>query len=378
MAAPSERKFAEAGLLDGVPEGPGREARLALLRDLAAEGIALEEMREALAEDRLPFMQLDRVLSGPPRHTPREVAERAGVPLDLVLDVRQAIGLARPDPDARVFDDSDLVTAQTFARILAAGIPAEGMLEVTRVLGSSLAQAAEAMRMVFTRTVVHEGLDEHELALRNLAAVRELLPLMGPLMEHTLRLQMRDLVRNQQFENVELEAGAAPGVSQVWVGFADMVGFTRLGELIDPSGLGGLVTRLNEITLAAARPPVRLVKTIGDAAMFVSPTPGPLVETALDVVARADGEGEEFPSLRAGLAGGAALNTAGDWYGRPVNLASRVTAVARAGSVLASKEVRDAVPDGYSWSAAGNFHLKGFKRRMALYRVRAPDLGARD
>src|SRR5512145_2888233 len=159
MAARSERKFAEAGLLDGVAEGPAREARLALLRDLEGDGVTLEEMREALAEDRLPFMQLDRVLSGRPRHTPREVAERAGGPLDLVLDVRQAIGLARPDPDARVFDDADLATAQAFARILAAGIPAEGLLEVTRVLGSSLAQVAEAMRMVFTRTVVHEGLD---------------------------------------------------------------------------------------------------------------------------------------------------------------------------------------------------------------------------
>jgi adenylate cyclase len=374
MSAPSERQFAEAGLLDDVADGPEREARLALLRDLEADGVAPEEMREALAENRLPFLQLDRVLTGEPRYTPREVAERAGVPLDLVLDVRQAIGLARPDPDARAFDDEDLATAKAFARIRAAGIPEEGLLEVTRVLGSSLAQAAEAMRMVFTRVVMHEGLDEHELALRNLAAVQGLLPLMGPLMEHTLRLQMRDLVRNQQFDQVELEAGVAPGVSQVWVGFADMVGFTRLGERIDPTELGGLITRLSEITLSAAQPPVRLVKTIGDAAMFVSPAPGPLVETALDVVARADREGEDFPSLRAGLAGGVALNTAGDWYGRPVNLASRVTTVARAGSVLATEDVRDAVPDGYSWSAAGSFHLKGFKRRVPLFRVRAAEV----
>jgi adenylate cyclase len=332
-------------------------------------------MREALMEQRLPFLQLDRVLSGSPRYTPREVAEQAQVPLDLVLDMRQAIGLARPEPDERAFDEQDLETARAFARMRAVGIPEEGMLEVSRVLGSSLAQVTDAMRTVFARTVIGMGLDEHELALRNTDAARELLPLMGPLMDHTLRLQMRDQVRNQQFDVADLAEGSAPGVSHVWVGFADMVGFTRLGERVDPTELGGLITRLNEITLASARAPVRLVKTIGDAAMFVSPTPGPLVETALEVVERAGRQGPDFPSLRAGLAGGVALSTAGDWYGRPVNLASRVTTVAREGSVLATEEVRDAVPDDYSWSAAGLFHLKGFRGRVPLHRVRRKEPG---
>ena len=144
---------------------------------------------------------------------------------------------------------------------------------------------------------------------------------------------MRDQTRNQLFWQAD---GASPNLRQVWVAFADMVGFTRLGERIDPHDLGGLVTRLTDLALETVAAPVRLVKTIGDAAMLVSPVPGPLVEAALTLVERADEQGDGFPPLRAGLAGGVALSRGGDWYGRPVNLASRVTAVARAGSVLAT------------------------------------------
>jgi adenylate cyclase len=161
----------------------------------------------------------------------------------------------------------------------------------------------------------------------------------------------------------------------VWVGFADIVGFTRLGERVETHELGGLVVRLNDLVLETVTAPVRLVKTIGDAAMLVSPAAAPLVDTALALVEHADEQGEEFPPLRAGLAGGVALSRGGDWYGRPVNLASRVTDVARSGSVLATKDVRDAAGDErYKWSRAGMRQLKGFRERIPLYRARrAPE-----
>ena len=89
--------------------------------------------------------------------------------------------------------------------------------------------------------------------------------------------------------------------------------------------------RLGELAAAVVEPPVRLVKMIGDAAMVVGPEPGPVVEAALALVEAAENEGEDFPLLRAGVASGQALARAGDWYGRPVNLASRITAIARPG-----------------------------------------------
>jgi len=360
-------EFEAAGLLAGL-EGAAREARLRLLQDLAAEGVTTEEMKEALAEGRLALLPGERLLAGEPRLTPAEVAEAAGVPVEFFLAMRQAVGVARPDPDERVCDAQDVASAQAFAHLRAAGIPEESLLDVTRVLGTGLAQTADAMRTVMTAMLLSEGADEHEIATRNTDAVRELLPLLTPLMAHTLRLHLRDQIRNQAFGTVEADS---PNLRHVWVGFADMVGFTRLGESIDPEDLGRLATRLNDLALETVRAPVRLVKTIGDAAMLVSPSAGPLVEAALDLVERVDEQGEDFPALRAGLAGGVALSRGGDWYGRPVNLASRVTAVARRSSVLATKEVNDAAPD-FAWSSAGAFQLKGFKRRVPLYRARRP------
>ena len=118
---------------------------------------------------------------------------------------------------------------------------------------------------------------------------------------------------------------------------------------------------------------MRLVKTIGDAAMLTAPEPGELLDVVLDLVAAADGEGEDFPQLRAGVASGEALSRAGDWYGRPVNLASRITAIARPGSVLATREVRDSVREDYKWSTAGRRKIKGLEDQLTLYRARRPE-----
>lgn len=361
-------EFTEAGLLDGL-EGRDRDERLALLGDLPAEGVSMEKMKEALAEDRLALLPVERVLAGEALYTPREVAERAGVPLDFLLDMRQAIGLARPDANEKSFDAQDLETAHAFGRLREAGLPEESLLEVSRVLGSGLAQTAEAMRTVFGRMLLGEGVTERELASRNAGAARELLPLMTPLMDHTLRLQIRDQVRNQQIGQGDLVEDAASGVRYVWVGFADAVDFTRLGQRVDVVELGSLVTRLGDLAIEAVVPPVRLVKTVGDAAMFASPSAPPLVETVLSLVERAEGQ-EDFLELRAGLAGGVAVSRGGDWYGPPVNLASRVTAAARPRSVVGTREVRDAARAVYSWSDAGEWKLRGFKRRVPLYRVR--------
>jgi adenylate cyclase len=361
--------FEAAGLLDGL-EGTDRAARLTLLQELIDDGFSMEDLLHAAREGRLGLLPVERELTGEPRYTPREVAEAAGMPVDFVLSMREAIGLARPDPDERTFDERDLETVRTFARLREAGVPEEGMLEVSGVLGRSLAQVTEAMRVVFTRALLEQGVDERELSARNAAAARELLPLITPLMDHTLRLHFRDQVRNQQFGGLELSEPTSPGMRQVFVGFTDMVGFTRIGERTEITEVAKLLERLSELARLAVRPPNRIVKTIGDAIMFVSPTPEPLLDTSLSLTEQVEAEGPDFPSIRSGLAGGVALSREGDWYGPPVNLASRITDIARAGSVLATRDLRDAAPDRYAWSYAGEHKLRGVRQPVPLYRVR--------
>jgi adenylate cyclase len=158
--------------------------------------------------------------------------------------------------------------------------------------------------------------------------------------------------------------------------FADLVGFTSLGGEIGVEELGTVARQLAELAREVAKPPVRLVKTIGDAAMFVSPDAEALVAAALSLVEAL--ESADLPALRAGLASGAVINRAGDWYGNTVNLASRVTGVARPSSVLATEDVRDAAQDGFTWSFAGRFRLKGVEERLPLYRARRLDEAGSD
>jgi adenylate cyclase len=129
--------------------------------------------------------------------------------------------------------------------------------------------------------------------------------------------------------------------------------------------------RLAEVAGDVVEPPVRLVKTIGDAVMLVSLEPAALVDAALDLVAAADADGSELPQLRAGVAVGEAVAYGGDWYGRPINLASRLTSIARPSSVLATEAVREALPEeGYRFSFAGERRIKGIRGDQKLLRIR--------
>jgi len=118
-------------------------------------------------------------------------------------------------------------------------------------------------------------------------------------------------------------------------------------------------------------PPVRFVKSIGDAVMLVSPEPAPLLAAMLALI-EATESGDDFLRLRAGVTTGMAVNRTGDWFGSPVNLASRITGAARPGSVLVSEAARDAIGDsaGFEWSFAGARRLKGIKDDTKLFRAR--------
>jgi adenylate cyclase len=179
---------------------------------------------------------------------------------------------------------------------------------------------------------------------------------------------LRDAVRRGMIGRAEREAGALANAQEMTVCFADLVGFTHMGVQLDAEELGGVAGRLAQAASEVTKPPVRLIKTIGDAAMFVSPEPAPMVAMALELVAAF--EDADLPSLRAGVAYGPALLRAGDYYGHSVNLSSRVTAIARPGSVLCTQEVHDAAAGEFDWSFAGKHRLKGVANAVALHRAR--------
>jgi adenylate cyclase len=370
--------FTAEGLLDGL-EAQARTARLELLEQLAADGVGLDELKAATRDGRLLFVAAERVVGGEPRYSMRQVGERVGVRPEFLMALRRAHGLPVPDIDAVVCSESDIQAAITARQFLEGGVDEAQQLVVVRVLGHGLAHAAEAMRGTVLALVLEPGASEAELARRYAERVEAFMPMLGPMLEQMVRLHLRHMVRSEAISAAERAEGSLRGARDVTVCFADLVGFTRLGEEVAPDELGRVAQRLVELTGEHLRGDVRLVKAIGDAAMLVSPEPLGLLDVALDLVDAADAEGRDFPQLRVGMASGAALSRAGDWYGRPVNLASRVTAIARPGSVLATREVRDAARDAFRWSSAGARSLKGVDDPVRLYRVRRPvrETGAR-
>jgi adenylate cyclase len=364
--------FEAEGLLHGAGDERARQARLELLRTLEEAGCSLEQMREAAEQDRLALLPMELVLAGEgPRRRQREVAEETGLELDFLTVARRALGLPAVDPDDPIITKEEVELSQSAAVLLDAGLDREGFLELTRVMSHAMATVAAAMTSTFGRSLLRPGDTERDVGLRYAETLRRLGPLAGPSLTQMLNLRLREQIRQAVVGQAELESGRLPGAQQIVVGFVDIVGFTRLGEEVPPEELGAVVRDFEEEVADAARSPVRLVKTIGDAAMLVAPEAPPLLDTVLELV---DGsrEGDGKPLLRGGVASGEALPRAGDWYGRPVNLASRLTSFARRGSVVAAKEVRDAASDGYEWSSAGSRRFKGVGE-VEVYRARMPE-----
>ena len=357
------------GLLEGL-EGEERDARRELLEQLHDAGCEVEELRKAIEEDRIALLPVELELGGRGELTQKDVAKKADVPIEFLRENRRALGLPHVPDDEKAFGDDDVEAAEQLKGFIEAGLDKEGVEDVARVLGTSMEQVARAVAELTATSLLKDADNERDIGVRFAAAARELGPILGQQLEYVFKAQLREIVRNEVVNRAQIVSGELPGAEVVNVSFADLVGFTKLGEDLPPDEVGRVAGRLGRIAADIAEPPVRLVKTIGDAAMLVSPEAEPLVHATIALVRAADDEGEDFPQLRGGIARGEAIGRGGDWYGRPVNVASRVTGIARPGSVLVTEEVKDEVEEAFDLSFAGKKKLKNVKGQVPLYRAR--------
>lgn len=351
------------------------EAERAELVDwLVQQGFSAEEIEQAFAPMLLPAR---RVLGDDGRYeSARETSERTGLDLELLTRFQRAAGLpAVDDPDARVFLQRDADTAVHIKRFLDLGIDPDPMLNIVRVLTQGLANACEVMNVAALAAVLKPGASELDIAKGTQALVGAAGPLLGPMINDLLMLQLRHTLETEAVNAGERAEGKPrPEARMVAASFADLVGFTALGEELSPVELEELANRLAEMAHDVAQPPVRFIKTIGDAVMFVSPDAAAMLEVVLALLDAAAAD-DSLPRLRAGVAYGSAVSRAGDWFGSPVNLASRITGAARPGSVLVSDPVRDQIGDDgrFRWSFAGTKRLKNISGEVRLYRARRAD-----
>jgi len=355
----------------GDLEGDARKERAELIEWLLEQGITADEIKAASP----PLLLATRYLVGDDGTyvSTREMSEQYGVDLDLLQRVQRAIGLVGvDDPDAVVHMRADAEAAAQIQRFIELGLDPEQTVLVVRVLAEGLSRAAEVMRYTALSSIMRPGATELEIAKASKALVGQIAPMLGPMIQGMLFMQLRHMMETEAVNAAERAAGKPlPGARLVSVAFADLVGFTRLGEKVSAEELGHLAGQLANLARDLTVPPVRFIKTIGDAVMFVCPEPAPLLDTVLKLVEVVDTD-NNFPRLRAGVASGMAVSRAGDWFGSPVNVASRVTGVARPSTVLVADSVQEAVSGGggFQWTFAGPRHLKGIKGIVKLFRVR--------
>jgi adenylate cyclase len=362
-----------SGLLDGL-EGRAREERAELIPWLLERGVTVAQIRDSYQ----PMLLASRRILGEDgtMMSARQISAETGVDLDLLERIQRASGLAGvEDPDAPVHMRVDGESALYAKKFIDLGFSPDQIVLVVQVVTEGLARAADVMRYAALAAVMEPGATELDVAKRSEALMLETEPLLGPMITDMLRLQLLHVMETEAVNASERAEGIPlPGAREVTIAFADLVGFTRLGEVVPPEDLEKLAHQLTDLAREVAVPPVRYVKSIGDEVMLVSSDPVAMVDALLDLVDATEAI-EGFPRLRTGVATGLAVSRAGDWYGGSVNLAARVTTASRPGAILVAESTRDAVAgldsdERFVWSFAGARHLKGIKDDVKLFRVR--------
>ncbi|MDP3967082.1 MAG: adenylate/guanylate cyclase domain-containing protein [Nocardioides sp.] len=266
--------------------------------------------------------------------TSEEVAAAAGVDVNDARRLWRALGFPDAGGEA-AFSDAD---AQALALIAAAIsediVDLDTAVQLTRALGQTMAKLADWQIATLSARVEHLNRDV-ETPGSLVEAALDLLSEAGPTFEEMLVYAWR---RHLAVAVGRLEAVASPGVglhtAEVTVGFADLVSFTALSNELDQDEIGDLVevfeSRCHDV-VAGRRG--RVIKSIGDSVLFVTDDAVTGLHIAEDIV-QVIGRDKRLPDVRLGLATGAVTQRLGDVFGPPVNLAARLTAVARRNRVI--------------------------------------------
>lgn len=270
----------------------------------------------------------EALLGGARRFTRAQVAAASGVGLEQARLLWRALGFADAADDAVVFTDGDVDALRLVSQLERDGL-VEGTAvgSMARAMARALARLAD-WQVAELRTALAAGagaLSEADAA----ALADEVVPVLERLMVFVWRRQLAAAAgRALAATPDELHAGG------LVVGFADLVSFTALTRRIDERALAELVDRFESLAMdAVSSHGGRIVKTVGDEVLFVTEEPEAGAATALELVERIAAE-ELLPPVRSGVAFGTVLSRLGDVYGPVVNLASRLTSLARPGTVL--------------------------------------------
>ena len=313
------------------------------------------------------------LLGEEPSLTRVEVAERAGVPLDLAVTLWHQLGFPHRTDDDVAFAESDVEALRLSAELVRIGIlPPESQAALVRTWGRSYARLAEWQTTLLAGLAVDDSdPDAGPAVLTEL--VSEVLPRVEALQGYVWRRHLASAAEHL----LEDASTLTTTESQLSVGFVDIVGYTTQSRSLDGPELVRWVDGFEQdTTTLVVDHGGQVIKTIGDEVLFTVADPAAAVEVALALTARGADAEDPFPAVRAGIAHGSVVRRLGDVFGSTVNAASRLTSAARPGSVLVDAGVREALAgdegDAWRFRRARRISAKGFTH-LEAWRVRASE-----
>lgn len=372
----------EAGVLAPYPDQtvPTTALNRVRLAHALTQDIPLENLARAIESKSLHFRFVDGLFANPVPLEPityGEIAEQLGVEFDDLAQLYTTWELSAPSPDQQLRKD-DVQMLDALRLLSRQGVEVASFLGGTRFFGENMRRLAESQVRSFVTEIIEPMLSSGTSILDVLEQTAPMSGKIQPAGEELVGwLHWRHFEATVVHEVVQLletlmeQAGFAPPrpAHPPAIAFLDVGGYARLsgetGEEVD------LAAGLAEVVWGAPQPHGgKPVKFLGDGVMFHFAEPRAAVLTALDIVAEL--ERTDMPPARVGISAGPVVFRDGDYFGRTVNLASKITEYARPREVLVSEEVVRETANGVRFEPIGNIALKGVLEPLPLFRARQP------
>jgi adenylate cyclase len=355
----------------------GDVRRVVLLQSFTAAGIPLDGLATQMRKGDLSLAWLDSpafdAFASLSPVTFAQLSAQTGVPVDLLMVIREAIGSALPTAEDRVREDEMAVVPLIEAQVKA-GLKHSTIERALRAIGDSMRRVAE-VEMDWFRTELIEPRAAGKYGAEISAIAVEFRERFDPLSDQArlaiFHAHQAHAVTSNVIGGFEAQLAAAGLTSRLErppaMCFLDITGYTRLTQERGDAAAADLAEQLGRLVhRTSVKHGGRPVKWLGDGVMFFFRDAGPGVAAALEMVDSLAEAG--LPPAHVGLHAGPVIFQEGDYYGQTVNVASRIAEYARPGEVVVSQVVVDtsAVP-GVSFVEIGPVELKGVVGAMRLH-----------
>ena len=349
--------------------------RTAVLRHLKEAGASEEEIADAASSGTLGVLALDLALRPPGEMVSlAEAAEQAGISLEEATALWRALGFAVPADGSLRLTSAEATMLRTLMTLGREVVGEERIVGFARVLGWATAVLGEALVDAFRVQVEVPRLGSGASYAEIVEQYTELAKASFPTFVQGLGLLTRaHMLRVSRSAWTADEQQSAVTREQT-IGFADLVGYTGRSRVLSMTELASAVGRFEtKVTDLVSRHGGRLVKFIGDEAMFIVGEPSEGCELGLALVETFVSD-PSLPPVRVGLAAGPAVALHGDYYGEVVNLAARLVKAAEPSQIVVSAAIHDVVKEDFSFEPISEIALKGFDVPVAAFRL-LPSVG---